>query len=293
MANYNNGKFIGEAIESVINQTYSNWELIIVDDFSSDGSLAVISRYLDNNKIKLFNHDKNYGYASALRTAMDKVSGEIIGILDSDDAIAVGALGVVVDVYKKGNFGFVYSDYYKCYGDLIPKDLSGWVKQIEDGNSDLIDARVSHFKTFKKSCYYLTEGFNTELKNAVDRDIVYKLEEVTKFKFIDKPLYYYRTHCGGISQGKNVIRANIYDLFAKYNAYKRRLKTNMPNLSNKDMSNLFLDGIFLCVKSGQWRNSVFFGFLAVYLYPMNIKGYGTFIFRMLKFFPYRICKKFE
>jgi len=54
MANYNNDKYISEAIESVVNQTYQNWELIIIDDSSTDSSVKLINKFLNNKKIKFY-----------------------------------------------------------------------------------------------------------------------------------------------------------------------------------------------------------------------------------------------
>ena len=63
MASYNYASIIGEAIESVINQTYKDWELIIVDDGSADNSVEVIKKYLSDNRIKLYINEKNLGLA--------------------------------------------------------------------------------------------------------------------------------------------------------------------------------------------------------------------------------------
>lgn len=236
MANYNNGKYIKQAIESVINQSDKNWELIIVDDDSKDNSINIIRPYLKDKRIKLIQHKKNKGYASSLKTAIDKSTGEIIGRLDADDALHKDAVKIMLNAHKKNpNYGLIYSTYYNCNGKLEPKSLCCWVKKIEKGKTNLHKIRVSHFETFKKSAYEKTEGFDPKQKKAVDKDLIFKLEEVTKLRFINKPLYYYRFHDKGISQGKGIAEARIYSIIAEYHAYMRRLKNKKNNLTSPEI----------------------------------------------------------
>src|SRR5436189_5144138 len=92
MANYNNAAFIDEAIRSVLNQTFSDWELVIVDDASCDDSVDRIGKYLIDARIRLFRKQRNEGYTEALIFGLAKVSSGIIGFLDSDDALTMNAI---------------------------------------------------------------------------------------------------------------------------------------------------------------------------------------------------------
>jgi len=83
---YNTAKFIAECIESVLSQTYKNWELIVVDDCSYDGSLDIIERYVKrDSRIKLIVQAKNRGVAVARNRAIEEAKGDYIALLDSDD----------------------------------------------------------------------------------------------------------------------------------------------------------------------------------------------------------------
>lgn len=84
MPSFNTGKFIGESIESVLKQTYENWELIIVDDCSNDNTDEVISNYTDN-RIHYYKQDNNSGAAICRNLALSVANGEWIAFLDSDD----------------------------------------------------------------------------------------------------------------------------------------------------------------------------------------------------------------
>ena len=86
MAAKNVEKYISEAIDSVINQTYKNWELIIVDDGSNDTTLSIINDYTKNDsRIKIIHNEKSVGQAFARNTAVKNSSGDFLAILDADD----------------------------------------------------------------------------------------------------------------------------------------------------------------------------------------------------------------
>jgi glycosyltransferase involved in cell wall biosynthesis len=94
MCNYNYGAFIAQAIESVLGQTFADFELLIVDDGSTDSSRDVIAAYDDPRIIKVF--QENGGQASAFNAGFEKSSGEVVCFLDSDDWWEEGKLATVV-----------------------------------------------------------------------------------------------------------------------------------------------------------------------------------------------------
>ncbi len=229
MANYNNGKYIAEAIESVISQTYPLWELIIVDDCSTDKSVEIIKSFLKDSRIKLINHHNNLGYGGSLQTAANHATNSIFGILDPDDKLHEKAIEVMVNAYLKNHdYGFIYSNCWVCDSNMRNCVVSEDLGTISEDRIFFKEV-ISHFKTFRREAYLKTSGFDINQKRAVDKDLILKLEEVTKIKFINKPLYYYRSHEGGISQGKNQKKAILYFYIAKCKAYRRRLNTNIPN----------------------------------------------------------------
>ncbi len=110
MPNYNYGWCIGEAIESVLNQSFSDWELIVVDDCSTDNSVEVIKKYLKDNRIKLIVHNKNKGLAAAYLTGLKKAKGEFIAFLESDDIWLSNSLKKKVMVLEKSKCSLAYTD---------------------------------------------------------------------------------------------------------------------------------------------------------------------------------------
>lgn len=86
MAAKNVENYISEAIDSVVNQTYKNWELIVVDDGSNDSTLSIINSYAKNDsRIKIIRNEKSVGQAIARNTAVKDSSGDFLAILDADD----------------------------------------------------------------------------------------------------------------------------------------------------------------------------------------------------------------
>ena len=238
MANYNNSNYIEEAINSVISQTYSNWELIIVDDCSTDNSLQIIAPYSKRDNIKLIKNKRNLGYSGALKTAIAYASNYIIGIIDPDDKIHFQALEKIAEAYEMyPNCGVIYSTMWICDSELKNCIVCKWIKNIEPGDSMIFKSKVSHFKTFRLDVYKKTSGFNsTYIDIAADVDIILKLEEVTSFKYVDIPLYYYRMHNRGISKNiKNKLKTRIQGYIALNNAYIRRVNCNIPNITLKDL----------------------------------------------------------
>lgn len=103
-ANYNYAQYIEETINSIINQTFSDWELIIVDDGSSDNSIEIIKSYCQkDSRIKLFQHDlgQNKGLKETLLLGLEHATGEWIAFLESDDFFAPDNLSKKIDIIQK------------------------------------------------------------------------------------------------------------------------------------------------------------------------------------------------
>ena len=117
-ANYNCEKFIDDTVNSVLNQTYENWEMIIVDDVSSDKSIEIIEKYVrEDNRIKLIQLNENSGAAVARNVAIEAANGRFIAFLDSDDLWTPVKLEKQISFMLKNSYDFTYTNY-----DLIGED---------------------------------------------------------------------------------------------------------------------------------------------------------------------------
>ena len=122
MPSWNTGQYISESIESVINQSYENWELIIVDDCSSDNTDEVVSSYKDD-RIKYFKNEHNCGAALTRNRAILESRGEWIAFLDSDDLWAPQKLEKQVSFMKQNGYVFSYHDYQKIDDKSKPLNI--------------------------------------------------------------------------------------------------------------------------------------------------------------------------
>ncbi len=203
MTCFNQEVFIKDAIRSIAIQNYSNWELIIVNDCSVDNSLEVIDECIKNHniqdKVRIITHKKNIGYGYSLGEAIRESKGELVVILDSDDALAED---YSIDVSVKAHLehpevAMTYSNYWECRANLSRKRVYK-TKQID--NYFEKGGRISHLKVIKKKYYDMTEGINPKLKQTVDKDLTLKMEEVGKLFFIDQALHCYRLHVDNLSR---------------------------------------------------------------------------------------------
>jgi glycosyltransferase involved in cell wall biosynthesis len=233
MTVYNSDAFLAEAILSVTSQTYSNWELIILDDGSTDNSLKIAQHIAtQDSRIQLYaeNHQGRY---PALKQACQKASGTLIALLDADDRLLPTALQeTVLVLVNHPEFGGVYTDYIlidtegrrhglgkRCFIPYSPERL-------------LVDFMTMHFRIKRKYFFDLVGGISTEgplAEAAEDYDLCLRLSEVTNFYHLAKPLYEYRIHTTQISQVKRTqqIRASR---FAIKRALERRGLTHKYTL---------------------------------------------------------------
>lgn len=111
MPSYNTAKFISETVESVSAQTYPNWELIIVDDCSTDDTDAVVRPYLVDDRIRYIKNEKNSGAAFSRNRALREAKGKWIAFLDSDDVWLPEKLEKQIEFMEKNDYHFSYTNY--------------------------------------------------------------------------------------------------------------------------------------------------------------------------------------
>ena len=110
MPNYNCEKFVEETIKSVINQTYINWELLFVDDCSTDNSVAIVESFNDS-RIRILKNEKNSGAAVSRNYALRETKGDYIAFLDSDDIWFPNKLESQIKFMEENGYKFTYTKY--------------------------------------------------------------------------------------------------------------------------------------------------------------------------------------
>lgn len=217
MACYNSERFLKKAIKSITKNTFKDWELVVVDDCSNDKSVALIKQYARQfsiaDKVHLRCHSKNKGYGTTMADAIHYCTGELVAIVDSDDAVTTDAFQVMVEAHnQQPGASLIYSTYYCNNNRVTNKGNIKRITPIPEGHTYLDDpktTRVSHIKVFKKAAFdkaniqpQRMKGVSQELRGMqkfVDRALVLHLEEQGDLVFIDKPLYFHRKHPGNIT----------------------------------------------------------------------------------------------
>lgn len=191
IANHNLSAYVGECLASLRQQTNPNWLAVIVDDASTDDSVAAIGRFLEP-RVRLLVNARNLGYVGTLRRLIAEATTDIVAILDADDTVTPDATQRLLDAYDANmNAGFVYSRF-ATYDSTLSTRARVDGAAIPTGGTALHDGVVGAIRSFRRSVYARTAGLDESMRFAEDRDLVYKLEEVTRPVFIDAVLYHYR-----------------------------------------------------------------------------------------------------
>ena len=241
IANYNNGRYLQEAIDSVLAQTYTNWEIILVDDGSTDNSFGIYEKYKDDSRFHIYYNEENRGCGFTKRRCAELAQGGLCGFLDPDDKLAPEALEVMANEHQAHpECSLVYSMSYFWNDIENTGRVSDIIGPMEHGEDFLVTSKnqVFHFASYKKVYYDKTEGIDATLRSAVDVDLYFRLEEVGRLLYVDKVLYYYRqTNPNSISigVGRNVKSLTMYHMTCSLNAFARRIKAKNPLFkSNKE-----------------------------------------------------------
>ncbi|MDO5614607.1 MAG: glycosyltransferase family 2 protein [Cruoricaptor ignavus] len=205
IAHYNNYDYFLDCYKSILAQTYQNFEVIIVDDCSTDNSYEKLQELLkSDNRFRLYRNEENKGVGYTKRRCVELANGDICGFVDPDDAITKNAIQSVLSNYD-GQTSAVYSRLKLCDNQLHFIKLFPNQKQVPNNNAKFLNVffEMNHFFTFKKTAYEKTVGIDASLTSAVDQDLYLKIYETGKCKFINEANYLYRLHDKGVSQEKS------------------------------------------------------------------------------------------
>lgn len=196
MAAYNAEKTIKEAIDSVLNQTYENWELLVIDDYSTDSTRDIVKKVSQIDKrVRLIENAFNRGVSYTRRYGLEKAKGMWIAILDSDDMWNPNKLEKQIDLQKKTNADLLYtgSIFIKTNGELInwylhaPKTMTykQLLKQNLISNSSALVKKELYLK-FYASGDKMHEDFATWLSILKTGVVAYGVDEPLLIYRLDK-----------------------------------------------------------------------------------------------------------
>ena len=193
IANYNNGKYLMDAIESVRQQIYTNWEIILVDDASTDNSYQLYRELEKDEHIHIYYNEQNQGCGYTKHRCAEFANGEICGYLDPDDELLPNALYDSVNALLQDNRNVLsLSRYYNCDENM---NILSESRLLDLGGLSYFERRdyqPEPFAAFRLSAYKTSLGIDPCIKAAVDQDLFFKVEEYGNVVVLDKFTYKYR-----------------------------------------------------------------------------------------------------
>ena len=213
MPSYNTAAYISASIKSVLAQTYSNWELIIVDDCSTDNTDEIVAEFLVDKRIRYFKNTQNSGAALTRNRALREAKGEWIAFLDSDDIWLPEKLEKQIEFMKKNNYVFSYHDFEKI--DEAGKSLGVTVTGPEIvTRSMMYNYGYPGCLTFMYNAKFMGLVQIKDIKKNNDYAILLKLCKKADCYLLKESLARYRIRKKSISHDKftKKLRSH-YDLF--------------------------------------------------------------------------------
>lgn len=226
MSCYNAARWLDEAIKSVLNQTYCNFEFLIVDDGSEDDTLKIIKRYADQDTRIAFIAKHNTGLADSLNLGIREARGKWIARLDADDVCEPSRLEKQFDLARE-NPALVF--------------IGTGLTMIDQNGAELRDYRypsrhaslLKHLRTSRRfpphsSAFYRTEvvravgSYRTRIRRAQDWDLWFRLSEVGELACIDESLVKIRKHSSQISHDESGKRQKLYSRIAMTSYWLRQ-----------------------------------------------------------------------
>tara|TARA_Y100000590_G_C15605282_1_gene971734 strand:- start:312 stop:1214 length:903 start_codon:yes stop_codon:yes gene_type:complete len=235
---HNGEKYLKESLESVISQTYKNWELIFWDNKSSDKSEEIFKSF-DDHRLKYFYNNELTTLYKARNLSLEKSNGEFITFLDTDDYWSKEKLRKQVNFFLENiNFDIIYGNYF-----IINEKLK--TKKIAFSNKDLVQGFIQR-ELLKKyvvglvSIFFkkkLSPKFDERFEIIGDFDFIIKISKNHKFGAIKEPLCFYRLH----NQNYSLInkKKHYEEMKIWYDENLDKDKKIEKNIKNKFKNSLF------------------------------------------------------
>lgn len=221
--NYNSEKYVALTLDCISGQTFSDFELIISDDGSTDNCLNIIQTYADkDNRIKILKNDHTGNLATVLNAGYAQAKGDYFCQVDSDDIIREDCLELSYNFIIQNNpEGMIYTDHTIIGKNGDPLGPGGRCRLPYSKETILLNFMTFHFRLFSRTLFEKVGGYNEYFKRVEDYDFCLKVSEIAPIKHLNDVLYYYRLHGGQVTQHQSEAIIN-YSFKAITDAMKRR-----------------------------------------------------------------------
>ena len=225
ITNKNYGKYLDKSIKSVTNQSFKNYEIIIIDDASTDNSKKIIHKYEKHKKCRVIYNKKSLGLIKCSNMAIKAARGDYVIRLDADDFLNRNALLVMYNEIKNDKkIALVYPDYYLTdeKGKIISEEKQINSNFQKNKNQPPLGACCLIRKDVMFSINFYDEKFNKQ----DGYDLWYKIYRKFRVKNINLPLFFYRRHSNNLTKSKTQLYKTRTKILSKFS----NLKNNKKNM---------------------------------------------------------------
>jgi len=283
---HNRSAYLHSAVTSVLNQTYQDFEIIIVNDASSDNTEEVVASFTDS-RIKYIRHELSKGDGGARNTGIINAAGEFIGFLDDDDQWLPQKLELQVDLLQNSPpyVGGVYTGHFDISG--VDGKITNVSYPMRRGNLSqyaLIESCIiTSCVLLRRECFEKIGLFDETIPYCNDRDMWVRIAQAFQFDFIKKPLVKYLIHSDKLStnfklatKGREMILQKYSEDFGHYpKAYAAR----------------YLElGELYCYDGNLKKGREVF-FKAIKIYPLEMRSYYLCCLALLGSKPFKVLRK--
>jgi glycosyltransferase involved in cell wall biosynthesis len=282
MPAYNASKYISEAIESILNQTFTDFELFICDDGSTDGTLDIIQKYAQSDgRIRVLINNKNIGNLKTTNRLLAECKGEYIAIQDADDVSSINRLELLKSEFDTNpDLGIVGSNYIVTDENLNAMYCGYFLKSNEEIKSimqreppPLLYASVLVKKNIIEKAGIFRPVFKR--RGYADLDWIYRICEITQVKNINNIAYYYRQHKKNSDKKKDFFELNGIEIIVESHNQRLRGDVDFLEAPSQLRIRMFLSQLYIkraekLVWDNQPKEAQRFFFNSFVLYPFNV-----------------------
>lgn len=220
--NYNYARFLPNCLDSILQQSFRDFEVIVINDRSTDNSLEVIAPYLSDPRVRLINHEQNKGFVASLIEGMQESRGTYLSVISADDwVVSPHAFACQVKALEQHPQVVMAFSAYGLYADeqtLSFVSRAATHSYVRDGKEVFADFLLKGYPQhsgtmIRKSAYEALGGYDPTLRWSLDAQMWLGLCHVGDIAYIDEMLYAYRRHPSSMSKDPAALRNAIYELF--------------------------------------------------------------------------------
>ena len=231
---FNGEKYLREALSSILDQSYENWEVIFWDNKSTDSSAKIYKSY-EEKRFKYFYSNEHTSLYKARNLAIEKSTGDFISFLDVDDLWDKHKLDFLIPYFKQPDVGVVFGNMWLLKKDMRKKKLHANQK-LPRGNvhDELVkNYNISIISNIIRKNFYLKlkKKFDERFNFIGDFDLFLRLSKTCKFESIQKPVAYYRLH------GRNLTTLNKEKEVKEFQLWLTENQNNLKEFQVRNFQN--------------------------------------------------------